>query len=155
MEFFIIQENFSRDIRAKSDILNLPQSADIAQNSDKIEKRNAALSKKINGDAMLANCDYAVIFEIYDLLGAIRKPNSWGMVCKTYIFINNSNPLFYKNWKQNYKICNTALILLFWVKVLFLQTNADFLQKSADISKVERILVPKDIFSKNKKCVLT
>ena len=45
-------------------------------------------------------------------------------------------------------------MLLFWVKVLFLQTNADFLQKSDDISKVKMILVPKDIFSK-KKCVLT
>ena len=154
MEFFIIQENFIRDIRAKSDIPNLPQSADIGQNSDKIEKRNAASPKKINGDVMLANCDDAVIFEIYGLLGAIRKPNSGRMVCKTYIFINNSNPLFYKNWKQNYKISNTALMLLFWVKVLFLQTNADFLQKSDDISKVKRILVPKDIFSK-KKCVLT
>ena len=62
MEFFIIQENFIRDIRAKSDIPNLSQSADIGQNSDKIEKRNAASSKKINGDVMLANCDDAVIF---------------------------------------------------------------------------------------------
>ena len=40
------------------------------------------------------------IFQIYSQFGAIRKPDSRRVVCKTYIFIN-SNLLSYKNWKQN------------------------------------------------------
>ena len=47
---------------------------------------------------MSANCD-VVIFLIYDQLGAIKKPGSGRIACKTYIFIN-SNLLSYKNWKQ-------------------------------------------------------
>ena len=53
---------------------------------------------------------------------------SGGMVCKAYAF-NNSNLLSYKNWKQNEKTSNTALVLLLWMKVLFLPKNADSLQK--------------------------
>ena len=49
---------------------------------------------------MSANCDIIVIFPISGQFGAIRKPDSGRMVCKTYIFIN-SNLLSYKNWKQN------------------------------------------------------
>ena len=49
---------------------------------------------------MLENCDVIVIFPIYGQFGAIRKPDSGRIVCKTYVFIN-SNLLFYKNWKQN------------------------------------------------------
>ena len=49
---------------------------------------------------MLGNCDIIVIFPIYGQFGAIQKPDSGRMVCKTYIFINN-NLLSYKNWKQN------------------------------------------------------
>ena len=51
---------------------------------------------------MLANCDVIVIFLIYGQFGAIGKPDSRCIVCKTYIFIN-SNFLSYKNWKQNKK----------------------------------------------------
>ena len=68
---------------------------------------------------MLENCDVILIFPFYGQFGAIRKPDSARVVCKTYIF-NNSNLLSCKNWKQNYKISNTALTLLLWVKVLFL-----------------------------------
>ena len=46
MVFFIIQENFIRDIQAKSDIPNLLQSADIGQNSDKIERETRHRKKK-------------------------------------------------------------------------------------------------------------
>ena len=67
---------------------------------------------------MSVNCDIIVIFPIYGRLGAIRKPDSGRIVCKTYIFINN-NVLSYKNGKQNLKISNTDLALLIWVKVLF------------------------------------
>ena len=49
---------------------------------------------------MSENCDVIAIFPIYGQFGAIRKPDSWRIVCKTYFFIN-SNLLSYKNWKQN------------------------------------------------------
>ena len=66
----------------------------------KLEKRNKETSKKIIDYVMSANCDVIIIFPIYGQFGAIRKPDSGRIVCKTYIFIN-SNVLSYKNWKQN------------------------------------------------------
>ena len=66
----------------------------------KLHKRNKTTSKKFDDDVMSANCDVIVIFPIYSPFGAIWKPDSGRMVCKTYIFIN-SNFLSYKNWKQN------------------------------------------------------
>ena len=56
--------------------------------------------KKKNDDVISAHCYIIVIFPIYGQFGAIRKPDSRRMVCKTYIF-NNSNLLSNKNWKQN------------------------------------------------------
>ena len=94
----------------------------------KLDKRNTATSKKAEYDVMSANCDLLVIFPIYGQFGATWKPDSGREVCKTYIFIN-SNLLSYKNWQQNLKISNTALILLLWVKVLFLTKYTSFLQK--------------------------
>ena len=93
----------------------------------KFNKRNKATSKKIDDGVVSSNCDVIVIFLIFGQFGAIRKLDSGGIVCKTYIFIN-SNLLSHKNWKQNYKISNTALTLLLWVKVLFLPKKADFWQ---------------------------
>ena len=49
---------------------------------------------------MSAKCDAIVIFPIYVKFGAIRKPDSRRIACKSFIFIN-SNLLSYKNWKQN------------------------------------------------------
>ena len=49
---------------------------------------------------MLANYDVIIIFPIYGQFGAIWKPDSRCIVCKTYIFIN-SKLLSYKNGKQN------------------------------------------------------
>ena len=49
---------------------------------------------------MLVNYNVIIIFVIYSQFGAIRKPDSRLMVCKTYIFIK-SNLLSYKTWKQN------------------------------------------------------
>ena len=49
---------------------------------------------------MSENYNVIVIFAIYDQFGAIRKPDSGHIVCKTYVFISN-NLLSYKNWKQN------------------------------------------------------
>ena len=76
---------------------------------------------------MTANCDVIVISSIYGHSGAIWKPDSGRIVCKTYILIK-SNLLSYKNWKQNLKISNTVLTLLLWVKLLLLSKNY-FLQK--------------------------
>ena len=81
--------------------------------------------KKID-NAMSTICDVIVVFPIYDQFGAIWIPDSKRMVCKTYIF-TKSNLLSYKNLKAELKISNLALILLLWVRVLFLTKNAKFL----------------------------
>ena len=64
----------------------------------KIDKRNKTTSKKFDNVVMSANCDVVVIFPIYGQSGAIRKLDSGGIVCKTYISIN-SNLLSYKDWE--------------------------------------------------------
>ena len=56
----------------------------------KLDKRKKKNVKKI----------WIVIFLIYSQFGAIRKPDSGSIVCKTSVFIN-SNLLSYKKWKQN------------------------------------------------------
>ena len=61
----------------------------------KLGKRNKTTSK-VCDDVMLANCDVIVIFPTYGQFGAIQKPDSGCIVCKTYIFMN-SNLLSYKN----------------------------------------------------------
>ena len=82
---------------------------------------------------MSTNYDVTVIFPIYGQFGAIRKPDFGLIVCKTYIFIT-SNLLSYKNWKQNWKISNTALTILLGVKQ---KKN----KKKTDISKIKWVLV--------------
>ena len=62
----------------------------------KLDKGNMVTSKKFDDNIMSENCDVTVITTIYDQFGAIRKPDSGCMVCKTYIFIN-SHLLSYKN----------------------------------------------------------
>ena len=62
----------------------------------KLDKRNKAMSKKNDDDAISENCDAIVIFQIYGRFGAIQKPDSGSIVCKIYIFIN-SNLLSYQN----------------------------------------------------------
>ena len=69
----------------------------------KLHKRLEETSSKLDGDVMPEYCDVIAIFSIYGHFGAIRKPDSRRIVCKTYIFIN-SNLLSYKNWKHNYEI---------------------------------------------------
>ena len=66
----------------------------------KLDKRKKTKSKKYDDEVMSENCDVIVNFPIYDQFGAIWKPDSGCIVCKTYIFINN-NLLSYKNLKQN------------------------------------------------------
>ena len=62
----------------------------------KLDDRNKTMSKKFDNDAMSANFDVIVIFPIYGQFGAIWKPESGRIVCKTYNFINGSF-LLYKN----------------------------------------------------------
>ena len=62
----------------------------------KIDKRNKTTSKKIDDDGMLEDCDVIAISPIYGQFGAIRKPDSGHIVCKTSFFIN-SNLLSYEN----------------------------------------------------------
>ena len=61
----------------------------------KLDKRNTATLKKVNYDDLSTNCDFFVIFLIYDQLGSNQKPDSGLMLRNTYIFINN-NLLAYK-----------------------------------------------------------
>ena len=49
---------------------------------------------------MSKNYDVTLIFPIYGQFGAVWKPDSGRVVCKTYIS-TNSNHLSYKNGKQN------------------------------------------------------
>ena len=64
----------------------------------KLDKRNKKTSKKFDDDVMSENFDVIVIFPIYGQFGAIRKPDSRRIVCKTYIFIKNS---FYLTKTEN------------------------------------------------------
>ena len=73
----------------------------------KLDKRNKTTSKMFDHNVMSKNCDVIATFPIYGRFGAIRKTDSGGIVCKTYIFIN-SNLLSCKNWKQNLKSFNSS-----------------------------------------------
>ena len=65
----------------------------------KFDNGNKTTSIKFDNDVISGNCDVIVIFLIYGQFGAIQKPDSGHIACKTYIFIK-INLLFYKNWKQ-------------------------------------------------------
>ena len=114
---------------AKFDIPCSSQSVDIEQNSDggisnlRISlvgflTRETKQRQKNDSDVMLEICDVIAIFLIYGQFGAIQKPNSGCIVCKTYIVISN-NLLSYKNWEQYKKIFNTALTRFLWLRVVF------------------------------------
>ena len=62
----------------------------------KLDKRNKTTPRKFDYDVMSENGDVIVVFPIYGQFGAIWKPDSGRIVCKTYFFIN-SNLLSYKN----------------------------------------------------------
>ena len=106
---------------------------------------------------MLANCDVIVIILIYGQFGAIWKPDSGRIACKTYIFIN-SNFYLTKTENRAKKISNTALTLLLWVEALFLPTIADFSHfyiKNPDISKTKNALILKRYVFWNCICLST
>ena len=64
----------------------------------KLDKRNKTTLKKFDNDVISKNCDVIAIFPIYGQFGAIWKPDSGRIVCKTCISIN-SNSLFYEKCK--------------------------------------------------------
>ena len=66
----------------------------------KLDNRNKAMSKKNDDDVISENCDVIAIFRIFGQFGAIWRQDSGQRVCKSYVF-SNSNPLSYKNWKEN------------------------------------------------------
>ena len=49
----------------------------------KVDKRNKTTTKKIDDGVIPDNCDVIAIFTIYGQFGAIWKPNSRRIVCKT------------------------------------------------------------------------
>ena len=67
----------------------------------KIDKRKLRKEtrqpKKMDDDVISGNCNVIVISPIYGQFAAIRMPDSERTACKTYIFINSSNLLSYKN----------------------------------------------------------
>ena len=69
---------------------------------------------------MSGNCDVIVIFSIYNQFEAIRKPDSWCMVCKTYIFVNNNFLSFHsRDLTNNFSRFTNNLVVL----LLLLLTN--------------------------------
>ena len=56
----------------------------------KLDKINKGTSKKVGDDVMSANCDVIVIFPIYGQFGAIQKPDSGCLDCKTYLLIKSN-----------------------------------------------------------------
>ena len=83
----------------KGNCHNSRTSDDIDMNlgpATKLDKKIKTTSIKIDDDVMFENCDVIVIFPIYGQFGAIQKPYSGCIVCKTYISINN-NLFSYKN----------------------------------------------------------
>ena len=62
----------------------------------KLDKRNKTTSKKFYDNFILENYNIIAILPMYNQFGAIWKPDSGRIVCKTCIFIN-SNLLSYKN----------------------------------------------------------
>ena len=62
----------------------------------KLDKRNNITSKKFHDEVISENCNVFATFPIYGRFGAIQKPDSGRIFCKTYIFLN-SNLLPYKN----------------------------------------------------------
>ena len=65
----------------------------------KLDKKNKKAPKSFKNDAVLANCDVISIFPIYGEFGAIRKPVSQRVACKSYFFIKTSI-LSYKTGKE-------------------------------------------------------
>ena len=64
----------------------------------KLDKRNKTLSTIFEDAVMSKDFDVIAIFPTYVQFGAIRKPDSGRIVCKTYLIVTF---LTYKKQKQN------------------------------------------------------
>ena len=84
---------------------------------------------------MSENCDVIVILPIYGQFGAMWKPYSGHIACKTYVFIN-INVLSYKTDNRTKKSLTQLLHYCFKKGTI-----------NADISKIKRALVLTDMFS--------
>ena len=56
----------------------------------KLDKRKKIMSKTFDDNTISADCNIYLIFLIFGQLGAIQKPDSRCLVCKTYIFIKRN-----------------------------------------------------------------
>ena len=56
----------------------------------KIDKRNKTTSETFDDDVLSGNFDVIVIFQIYDHVRAIRKPDSRLIVCKDFISLKSN-----------------------------------------------------------------
>ena len=86
----------------------------------KLDKRNTATSKKLTMTSCMQIVTSLSFFRFVTnlKLPGSRIPDAWSV---KLTFSLTVNALSYKTWKQDLKICNAAVILLLWVKVLFLQ----------------------------------
>ena len=50
----------------------------------KLDKKNKKTSKEFDDNVTSTNCDFIVIFLIFGRFGAIQKPDSGRIICKTY-----------------------------------------------------------------------
>ena len=88
-------------------------------------------------------CDVIAIFRIYGQFGAIWKPYTRRMTCKTYI---STNTFYLKKTEKRTKKSLTQLYTIPLIKGTILTKKRYFLQKNADISKIKWALVLKGIF---------
>ena len=56
----------------------------------KLDKRNKKKETNLTMTSCQKKCEVNAIFSIYGQFGAIRKPDSGRLVCKTYLFINDN-----------------------------------------------------------------
>ena len=90
---------------------------------------------RIEGNLLLAylfiKIQFSILIDCW--FGEIRNPDPGRKTHNFYTFINSKLLS-----SKNKDISNTALVLLLWVKVLFLQENTDFLQKSYGDAGIQR-----------------
>ena len=107
----------------------------------KLDKRNKTKAKKFDDDLISANCDVIVIFLIYGQFGAIQKPDSRRIFCKTLSSLT-------VNWKQKTELKHLTQLPDYRLgKGTVFAKKSWFLQKKTDTSRIKMVLVLKGIFS--------
>ena len=111
----------------------------------KPDKRKKTTSKKFCDDVMSEYSHTIAIFPIYSQFGAIWKPDSRCIVCKTYFFINTN--FFLQKLKTELKnLWHRSSTIALTILVLFWPKSADFCKRNANINKIKRVLLLKGIF---------